>query len=292
MRAIDARVLLTGASGGIGRAGAQALTKAGAAVMLTGRSAEALAALADEIRDTRPRTDVQWHDADLTRSADIAALSAAAQAWNVNVLVNNAGQPSFGPFSEFEPAHVEQVLRTNLLAPILLTHAMLPWLARRPAANVIQVGSVLGRLALPGFSVYSAGKFGLRGFSEALRRELAGSGVRVQYLGPRSTRTRFNDAAVLAYNEATGTAMDEPARVAAALVELLESDAAERFLGFPESLAARVNGLAPTLVDGGLRRHRAALAGPRTEATRVDPAPATSESSIESSAHRTPPSRR
>ena len=97
MRAIDARVLLTGASGGIGRAGAQALTKAGAAVMLTGRSAEALAALADEIRDTRPRTDVQWHDADLTRSADIPALSAAAQAWNVNVLVNNAGQPSFGP---------------------------------------------------------------------------------------------------------------------------------------------------------------------------------------------------
>ncbi|HRO61943.1 MAG TPA: SDR family NAD(P)-dependent oxidoreductase, partial [Burkholderiaceae bacterium] len=201
-----------------------------------------------------------WQAADLVCAADVAALAEAARAWNVDVLVNNAGRPSFGCFVDLEPAHIEAVLRTNLLAPILLTRALLPWLSSRPRASVIQMGSVLGRLALPGYSVYSAGKFGLRGFSEALRRELAGTAVRVQYLGPRSTRTRFNDAAVLAYNEATHTAMDEPERVARALVELLESGAPERFLGFPESLAVRINGLAPATADMALRAHRRALA--------------------------------
>lgn len=259
MKATEARVLLTGASGGIGRACTRALAKAGAAVLMSGRSDEALAAQAAEIGREMPRADLHWQAADLARPAGIASLSAEARDWNVNVLVNVAGLPCFGRFAELDPAHVDAVLRTNLLAPILLTHALLPWLASRPPAHVIQMGSVLGRLGLPGYSVYSAGKFGLRGFSEALRRELAGSGVHVQYLGPRSTRTRFNDAAVLAYNAATGTAMDGCDRVGAALVELLESNAPERFLGFPEALAVRINGLSPALIDLGMGSHRRAL---------------------------------
>ena len=95
-----------------------------------------------------------------------------------------------------------------------LTQALLPHLRAQARAQVICLGSALGRIGLPGFSIYSASKFGLRGFAEALRRELRGSGIRVQYVGPRSTRTTFNDAAVQAYNAATGTAMDSPGRVA------------------------------------------------------------------------------
>jgi short-subunit dehydrogenase len=142
---------------------------------------------------------------------------------------------------------------------MLLTRALLPHLLAQPRAQVVCVGSALGRIGLPGFSAYSASKFGLRGFAEALRRELADSSVRVQYLGPRSTRTAFNDAGVEAYNRATGTAMDTPERVARALVELLRSERPERFLGYPETLAVRLNGLVGPWLDGAFARHRRSL---------------------------------
>jgi short-subunit dehydrogenase len=118
---------------------------------------------------------------------------------------------------------------------------------------------VLGRLGQPVYSSYSASKFGLRGLAEALRRELQETPENVQYLGPRSTRTDFNNEAVEAYNQATGTAMDSPQTVAAELLALLESESAERFVGFPESLAVRLNGLAHTWLDAGFKRISRAL---------------------------------
>lgn len=154
---------------------------------------------------------------------------------------------------------MHQVLQTNLLAPMLLTRALLPHLRTLPRAQVICVGSVLGALALPGFSVYSASKFGLRGFAQALRRELGDTGVLVQYLGPRSTRTAFNGRDVEAYNLATGTAMDPPEAVAQALLAMLQDEAAERFLGWPEKLAVRLNGAAPALLDAAFAKHRRSL---------------------------------
>ena len=143
---------------------------------------------------------------------------------------------------------------TTNLAPLISAEELKTLLAQ-PAAQVICVGSALGAIGLPGFSVYSAGKFGLRGFAQALRRELAETPVAVQYLGPRTTKTAFNSEAVEAYNRATGTASDRPEQVAAELVALLESGAGERFVGFPEKLAARINGLAPALLDGSFKRH-------------------------------------
>ena len=260
MKANHARVLLTGASGGIGQAIAKELLARGAAVMLSGRSPARLAALARQLGGSAgAAARVHWHAADLDDPAALPALCDAAERWQVNVLVKKAGAPSFGRFESLGAEHLEQVLRTNLLAPMRLTQALLPALRRQPKAQVIQIGSALGRLGLPGYSVYSASKFGLRGFSEALRRELHGSNVRVQYLGPRSTRTGFNDQRVEAYNRATGTAVDAPETVAHALVALLESEAAERFLGLPEKLAVRLNGAVPQWLDGAFDKHRASL---------------------------------
>lgn len=257
MKAANARVVITGAAGGIGAASAEALLKAGAAVMLVGRSASRLEALASELgRSTGARpAQVACRVADLTQPKDLESLSAQAAVWGCNVLVHNAGLPSFGRLQDQTPEQMTAALQINLLAPMLLTRCLLPHLLAQQAAQVICVGSALGAIGLPGFSVYSAGKFGLRGFSQALRRELAETPVAVQYLGPRTTKTAFNSEAVEAYNRATGTASDRPEQVAAELVALLESGAGERFVGFPEKLAARINGLAPALLDGSFKRH-------------------------------------
>jgi short-subunit dehydrogenase len=268
MKAVDARVLLTGASGGIGRAAADALVQAGAGVLLAGRSPARVATQARELmhRFRQPPARIGWHAANLDSAAEIAALARTAVEWGCNAIVHNAGVPSFGRLESLAAEEIERTLRTNLLAPMLLTQALLPHLQRLPRAQLIFVGSALGRIGVPGFSAYAASKFGLRGFAEALRRELADTAVRVQYLGPRGTHTDFNSSSVRAYQRATGAAMDAPEAIAHALVQLLEDGAAERFVGWPEKLAVRINGLAPALLDPAFARHRRHLPPKPSEA--------------------------
>lgn len=264
MKPALARVVLTGATGGIGQASVRALLDEGASVLMAGRSAARLAAVERRLTEACPavRGRLAWQVADVNTAEGVASLAAMAEQWQANVLVNNAGVPSFGRFDSLAPAHLDEVLRTNLLAPMQVTQALLPGLRRRGQAQVIQVGSVLGRIGLPGHAVYCASKFGLRGFAEALRRELQGSGVQVQYLGPRSTRTDFNDERVEAYHQATATRSDAPQVVAQALVSLLRNEAPEMFLGFPERLAVRLNGAVPAWLDGAFDAHRRHLNEP------------------------------
>lgn len=264
MKPAQARVLLTGATGGIGGVMAKALRDAGASLLLSARSPERLAELAATLADPAAPGRVAWCAADLADADSLAALAREAARHDINVLVNNAGVAGFGRAVDQDAAALARLITTNLVAPMALTQALLPHLLRQPRAQVIQVGSALGRIGLPGFSAYSASKFGLRGYSEALRRELADGPVRVQYLAPRSTDTGFNEAEVQAYNRATGTATDPPARVAAALLALLDSEAAESFIGFPESLAVRLNGLVPAWLDGAFAKHRQHLPSHRT----------------------------
>ncbi len=270
MRPADTRVLLTGATGGIGRAAADALLERGASLMLVGRSPATLSEMSRGLvhRLQLAPDRITWKAVDLTQPQRLGVLAAEAASWGVNVVVHNAGTPAFGAFESIDAARMQQVMQTNLLAPMLLTQALMPHLRTLPKAQVVCVGSALGRIGLPGYSAYCASKFGLRGFAEALRRELGRGPIHIQYLGPRSTHTAFNNDAVLAYNLATGTSMDEPAAVAAALVRMIEDESAECFLGWPEKLAVRLNGLVPSLLDGVFTRHRDALAG---EAPTVNP---------------------
>ena len=257
MKPNDARVMLTGATGGIGQATAQALLQAGAALLLVGRSAERLEQQVSQwVQSGGTANRVRWAQADLNRPDDLSHLAREAQRLNINVVIHNAGVPAFGRLGAQARHEIENVLHTNLLAPMLLTQALLPRLQGLPEAQLLFVGSVLGSIGLPGFSVYSASKFGLHGFAQALRRELQGGPVRVQYIGPRSTDTGFNHPAVKTYNQATGTAQDTPDTVAQEIVRLLQDGAAERFLGFPEKFAVRLNGLVPHWLDGSFRRHR------------------------------------
>lgn len=252
----SARVILTGASGGIGSATAEALVKSGAQLLLVDRQAEGLQKLANRLR--ADGAQVHAFPADLTRAADRQAVPehATRVLGGVDLLVNNAGLLHFNPFEDEDPQAMERLLNVNVVAPILLARAVLPLMQRQGHGRIVNIGSIFGSIGFPYFASYSASKFALRGFSEALRRELGGSGVGVTYIAPRATRTSLNRSAVNRMNEALKVAMDSPERVAAAVVDALRRDRDEVYLGWAESLFVRLNGLMPRLVDRALGKQR------------------------------------
>lgn len=248
------RAVLTGATGGIGCAIAEQLAPQCEMLLLVARDAAKLEALQRGITAAGGRCNAVA--ADLTGAAGREAVvrAAAAMPGGADLLVNNAGTSEFAWLAGHSDEMLERIMRVNALAPMQLTRALLPQLAAQPAARVVNVGSIFGYLGYPGHAAYCASKFALRGFSEALRRELADGPVRVTYFAPRCTRTAMNGAAETAMNEELGVAMDAPEAVAAALIDTLRGPAPERLLGMPERLFARLNQIAPGLVDSALRR--------------------------------------
>lgn len=254
MNASESKVLLTGAAGGIGRSIALELLGKGAEVLLVDRDARALEAVAQAL--AIPRERFELHAADLTSAPEREELCRKAAGWHggINVLVNNAGVNPFGMFEALSPQQLDVTLAINLQAPMHLCRELLPHLRRQDRASIVNTGSVFGAIGYPGYAAYSASKFALRGFTEALRRELSGSRVTVQYFAPRATRTPINPQAVENMNRELGVAMDPPERVARELVALLESRRSSAVVGWPEKLFVRLNALMPGLVDRALRR--------------------------------------
>lgn len=241
------RAILTGASGGIGSELAVALAPRCERLLLVGRDRARLAATAAAAGPTASILAADLNSPD-GRDAVAQALE------HPNLLVNNAGANDFAWLEGQSDAALERIVQTNVLAPMQLTRRLLPALERQPEAWIVNVGSIMGYLGYPGHAAYCASKFALRGFSEALRRELADGPVRVLYFAPRATRTAMNGAALHALNEELGVAMDDPAAVAREFMRLLERPARERLLGMPEGLFARLNQLLPGVVDRALRR--------------------------------------
>ncbi len=161
---------------------------------------------------------------------------------------------NFGFFAEEKAADTATLFAINTLAPIALVNAVLPHMLERGKGRIVNVGSIFGSIGFPCFASYSASKFALRGFSEALRRELAGSGVGVTYVAPRFTKTAFNGGAVTRMAAALKMNQDDPARVAASVVAAIEENGLDRYLGWPEKLFVRINAILPRLVDLPLGR--------------------------------------
>jgi short-subunit dehydrogenase len=251
MNLTDARILLTGAAGGIGSATAARLTQAGARVVLTDLEQAALDRITTALDSSRLLATVAT---DVTSDQGRCELVDAARTHGINVLINLAGVNPFGVYAEQTSAEIAKAFAINAAAPMLLCHALLPVLLQRESAHIVNIGSTFGSIGFPGFAAYSASKFAVRGFSEALRRELADTTVRVHYVAPRATQTALATDRVRALNAELGVGMDTPATVAAAIVGALRDERRELLLGSPERLFAKLNALFPALVDRSLRR--------------------------------------
>ncbi len=176
------KVLLSGATGGLGRSIAVALAGRGATLVLSSRKPEALAELAGGLPGDGHRTAVcDLADAD-------APERLAADAGDVDVLVANAGLPGTGRLEDFSADELGRVLRVNLEAPIRLTHELLPGMEERGSGHLVYVSSLSGKAASPRASLYSATKFGLRGFALGLREDLLRRGIGVSIVSPGFVR--------------------------------------------------------------------------------------------------------
>jgi len=247
-------VLITGASGGIGGAIARLMAKEGHRVLLQGRNAQRL----QQLQDSLPNSELhRIMPADLTDARQRSELVRQCENLDsgVDVLINNAGVGSFKLLEDMDDVAIDNLLHTNLLVPMALTRDLLPLLRASVRGAVINIGSAFGHIGHPGFSIYGASKFGLNGFTEALRRELTDSSVRVHYLVPRAVATSFNSEAVNRLNRALGNKADSPEKVARKCVGLLHGNSGkQRFIGWPESLFIKVNALFPSLVDSALKK--------------------------------------
>lgn len=250
----DKVIVLTGASGGIGRAIAEALGSQGARLILVARDEQKLLRLLDELQGDGHMaipTDLGTDDG---RHRVLEACRGVSQD-GISLLINSAGVNEFGLFEGLSQAAIRNLIEINLLSPILLCQDLLPLLRQQNESHIINIGSTFGSIGYPGFAAYCASKFGLRGFTEALRRELADTKTRVSYVAPRATRTDLNSDVVVAMNDALGTAMDDPSLVAGEVMRTIANRAeTDNYIGWPEKLFIRVNALLPGIVDNNLRK--------------------------------------
>lgn len=227
------RALLTGATGGLGRAIAKALAEEGATVLLSGRDPEAIAELAASL----PGDGHAVLPSDLGDPGAAAALAAAASAaGEVDVLVANAGRPGTGWLPDVSEEEVERTLRVNLEAPMILARALAPAMVERGAGALVFVASLSGKAASPRSSIYNATKFGLRGFAFGLRTDLGPRGVGVSVVSPGFVR----DAGMFAKSGAKappGLGTSTPEQVAAAVLKAIRGNRAELVVAPPVSRA-------------------------------------------------------
>ncbi|MFT5722761.1 MAG: short-subunit dehydrogenase [Motiliproteus sp.] len=260
MKPEQMQILITGASGGIGSETARLLSQSGARILAVGRNKQALEHLLDSL-SPHPHQPHQSFCADLSDDPQRRQLLGDLQQQGIkpNVLINLAGTNQLALFDAQSDAEIRRIIDTNLTATVLLTHALLPLLKQQQDARIINVGSTLGSIGYPGYVSYCTSKFALRGFTEALQRELSDSRIRVQYFAPRATRTGLNSQAADRLNSQLKNAVDAPEQVAQELVSMLQSKETSRFIGWPEKLFVKLNGLFPSMVSRAINKQLAVI---------------------------------
>jgi short-subunit dehydrogenase len=250
------RIVITGASQGIGRALAEVAAKRGARVLAVARSDDLLTELAQKVRASGGI--IETVHADITSRADREAMAGAAlkHFGGVDVLVNNAGIGATGHFAECSSERLRKIMEVNFFALIETTRQFLPLLRLGTTPAILNISSIAGKRGIPARSEYSASKFAVHGFSEALRAELAKDGIDVLLVGPGLTQTNFSQnmleqKAALQLDHMRAMSAEA---VAEATLRALERGRNEVYLSWSGRLIVLVNRFFPRLADRIARR--------------------------------------
>ncbi|MBI1276140.1 SDR family NAD(P)-dependent oxidoreductase [bacterium] len=243
MRLSGKKVAITGGRGGIGSHITQMAFKRGAMPIVIDRSA--------------PPAGVPWPhiQGDLSSVESVGRIAQQLAELKPDILINLAGIQYFGLLEEQSPQQIATMYQVNLISPVLLTQALLPMMKARGSGHIVNVGSIFGSIPFAHFVAYSSTKAGIKGFSQALRRELAGSGIQVTHVAPRAVKTPLNNEKILALASRTRMNMDAPSHVATRMLDAIEQDRKDVYIGFPESFFVRVNALLPQMVDNALAKN-------------------------------------
>lgn len=244
MRLDGARVLLTGAEGGIGRVLAPLLAVRGAHLILSGLDVGSLAAQADALSCRH----LPWV---LTSAADAFALG--ERAGPVDIVIHGAGLGHRGHVEDMTVERIEEVVTLDLAVPIALTRAVLPGMLDRGSGHVCFVGSIAGQVPVAEEAAYAGAKGGLAIFADSLRLEVAARGVEVSVVAPAAVDTDFFRRRGVAYHRSRPAPMP-PQRVASVIVHAVEADRPLTVVPAWMTAAVRVRGVAPRLYDRLTRR--------------------------------------
>ncbi|MEP7359137.1 MAG: SDR family NAD(P)-dependent oxidoreductase [Anaerolineales bacterium] len=251
-------VIVTGASSGIGAATARLFGREGARVVLAARRLDRLQAIAAEIEAAGGETLVVA--ADMSRPDDIARLieHAHSRFGRLDVLVNNAGFGRLDWLERLDPAKdIEALVAVNILGVVNASRLVLPIMMAQRRGHIINISSTSGLVATPTYTVYAASKFAVRGFGEALRREVAPWGIKVSTLYPGGVATEFAEhAQIRRKTQVTtpGWLLLSPEQVAEAVLSLVRHPRAELVIPWPFRLAAFFNHWLPGVVDWAVIR--------------------------------------
>lgn len=251
------RILITGATGGIGKELALALAKKGAELYLVGTRHDKLKLLQQQLSVYGGQVHIFPCDLSDERGVQQLQEWALYTVGGVDVLIHCAGITYFGQYTQQSSEHLAKLWQINVMAPMQLTRALLPEMQKARHGRIVNIGSIFGSIGFAYFTAYSASKFAIRGFSEALRRELADSGVGVTYVAPRYTETPLNDSVIHRMAQAVGMRCDTPSLVAQHIVRAIERDRGDCYIGWPEKLFVRINAVLPRLVDRALHQQNA-----------------------------------
>lgn len=254
----DSRVLITGASSGIGAALARELVRQRARVILLARRHDRLERLAHEL-GAESSAPIDLVVGDIT-DAEVRerAIAAVQERWgDLDILVNNAGVSAHGKFEEHTAETFRKIMEVNLFAAAELTRLAVPLLRKGRHPTVVNISSILGHRGAPLNSEYSASKFALRGWSEALRAELAGDGINVMLVSPGTTDTKFFDSLLekngkLPWGERKGIT---PETVARQITRAIASGQREIFPNWRGHFMVTANRLAPGLIDRVMKKY-------------------------------------
>lgn len=229
MRLNGKTVYITGGTGGIGAPLVTMLKEAGALVSVYSRDKQGDLAL------------------------NIDALCKLLDKNTPDILINMAG---FNDFNYAEDQDYEAIHKLNLLVPMKLCQAVLPSMKERNSGQIINIGSMTALIPLPHLTGYASAKAGLKAFTDALRRELSGTAIKVTHIVPRAVRTNMNTGTRAEINERTNVHHDDPVKVAARILKAIENEEREVRFGWPERFFAFLNAVFPRIIDQGLQKNR------------------------------------
>ena len=258
MRIDGKQIVVTGASSGIGRALALELAGRGAALTLAARRRELLESAAREIAGRFPTaTTPTVVQCDVGAPVDVSTLigGTVERQGDIDVLINNAGISAFGEAKRTTLDDYSEIMRVNFLGAVNCTLEALPFMLRRGSGLIVNVATVAALHGVPYLAAYGASKAALVAFSQSLRAELTGTGVRVMSVYPGYTRTEIFDVErTVGGARRPPVRYAEPERVARAIARGIEADRREVYLTLSGRLLGILRGAAPLIVEIAMRR--------------------------------------